>query len=57
MITVKVTFKNGDHLTTDFNGTMEDARAYYIGQAFNLGPVEDNMQIAESAELIEACDL
>lgn len=33
----KVTFSNGDSLVTGFNGTLADARAYYVGNRFNIG--------------------
>lgn len=36
-ISVRVTFSDGDHLETSFNGDIESARAYYRGQVFNLG--------------------
>lgn len=36
MISIKATFENGDSLTSGFNGTLEDARAYYVGKRFNL---------------------
>lgn len=52
MITVKVTFANGDIITTSINGTFEEANEYYLGKWFNLGPVEDNMQKAISIEEI-----
>lgn len=34
MIVVKVTFDDKDHLITSINGTLEDAKKYYIGQTF-----------------------
>ena len=36
-LTLKVTFDNGNSLTTGFNGTQEQATAYYVGKPFNLG--------------------
>ena len=36
-IDVKVTFDNGNSLTTRFNGTKDQATAYYVGNQFNLG--------------------
>lgn len=35
--TVKVTFANGNSLTTDINGTRESVTQYYVGNTFNLG--------------------
>ena len=46
MRTVKVIFKNGDSLTTRINGTIEDIENYYLGNFFNIGAGEDNMQEA-----------
>lgn len=43
MKTFQVTFNDGDSLVTGFNGTLEDAKAYYVGNWFNLGSVEDRM--------------
>ena len=52
MRTVKVTFGNGDSLTTCINGTEEQIRAYYVGKWFNLGTDADDMQQAISVEFI-----
>lgn len=40
MNTYKVTFSNGDHLVTGFNGTLEDAERYYLSNWFNMGDME-----------------
>ena len=37
MITVKVTWSNGDSTLTSINLTLDGARRYYIGQQFNIG--------------------
>lgn len=37
MNTFEVTFSNGDKVVTGFNGSIEDAKAYYLGKRFNLG--------------------
>lgn len=42
MISIKATFENGDSLTSGFNGTLEDARAYYVGKRFDLTRDVDN---------------
>ena len=52
MVDVKVTFGDGDHLTTGFNGSLTDAENYYLNRYFNLGCVEDNMQKAVRVEKI-----
>lgn len=60
---VKVTFANGDHITTGINGTKESVRAYYLNNEFNLGGIgwdhergceteTDNMQRAVSVEFL-----
>lgn len=48
----KVIFEDGNYLHTEFNGSKEEATAYYVGQTFNLGVVEDNMVKAVSIEFI-----
>jgi len=42
MIAVKVTTESGYDWETDINGTIESARAYFMGNMFNVGfyPVE-----------------
>ena len=45
MLTLCVTFADGDTITTRFNGTEAEAGAYYApGKLFNIGTVYDNMQ-------------
>jgi hypothetical protein len=41
-VRVKAIFENGDSLTSGFNGTLEDARAYYVGKRFDLTRDVDN---------------
>ena len=33
---IRVCFDNGDYLATKFNGTMDEAEAYYVGKRFNM---------------------
>ena len=49
----KVTFSDGDTISTWMNGTREEIIAYYVGNKFNLGVVEDNIQMAISVEFME----
>jgi len=51
MITVTCTYADGDTITTRFNGTPEQAHAYFVGQTFNIGSVDDNMQQCVSIEV------
>lgn len=51
MVYLKCTYENGDSSTTGFNGTWEEAKNYYLGHYFNLGPVEDNLQKCVGIEL------
>lgn len=44
MIIVKCTYTNGDIITTRFNGTLQEAEAYFLNQVFNIGTVYDDMQ-------------
>lgn len=52
-MTVKVNYENGDSITTRFNGTIQEATAYYVGNIFNIGVVTDNLQECNSVEVIE----
>jgi hypothetical protein len=40
---VEVTFTNGDSLTTEINGTVDEIKKYYIGKTFNLGHNGDDL--------------
>lgn len=53
-ITVKITADDGDTWTTGFNGSLADAKKYYVGKKFNLGRDEDRMVKAVKVELVEA---
>ncbi len=48
--TVRVTFANGEKITTEINGTPTEVCDYYIGKTFNLGAVHDDLQIAQAIE-------
>jgi hypothetical protein len=50
----KVTFEDGNSLTTGFNGTLAEAKAYYVGKEFNHGDVDgkDKMVKGVSVEQI-----
>lgn len=50
MLYFRIGFENGDSLETGFNGTLEEAKAYYLGCVFNLGAVDDDMQRCNSVE-------
>lgn len=52
MKTFKITFANGNSFNTGFNGNIHEARAYYLGNLFNLGSVEDDVQKCVSVEQI-----
>ena len=54
-ISVKVTFDNGDSLITGFNGTKEQATAYYVGKQFNLGSDKDDMAKGTKVEVLAEC--
>ena len=51
--TVRVTFANDDHLITEINGTPDSVCDYYLGNMFNLGSVNDNMQRAVKIEFFD----
>jgi hypothetical protein len=37
MRTITVYYNNGDHVSTNINGTDNEIYAYYLGKVFNLG--------------------
>lgn len=44
-ITLRVWTESGDHWITGFNGTLQEATDYYVGQWFNIGlGGEDRME-------------
>lgn len=47
-----ITFENGDHFSTGFNGGLEAAKAYYLGRIFNLGTDRDDLQRCNCVEPI-----
>lgn len=53
MITVKVTFADGDSIISRMNATEQEARNYYVGKKFNIGSVTDNMQTCVNLEVLE----
>ena len=52
-IEVKVTFDDGDSLTTQINTDLECAKKYYLGKMFNLGVEDDVMKKAVKVEEIK----
>jgi hypothetical protein len=50
VVSVRVTFENGDRLFTRLNGTLKDAREYYLGNVFQLGLSEDTKTRAIKVE-------
>lgn len=53
MITVKVTFTDGNTVTTDINVAIEEAKEYYVGQWFNFGIENDYMVKAVLCEVVQ----
>jgi hypothetical protein len=55
MITVKVTYADGNTVTTGINLSFEEAKRYYFSNVFNIGRGEnDNMQRAVKVEEIKS---
>jgi len=51
---VKVTYSNGQEITTRCNGTDDQLKQYfYIGCVVNLGSVVDNMQTITKLDILE----
>ena len=45
MNTFKITYEDGNTITTGFNGTLEDAKKYYEGRVFNVGADEHDKMV------------
>jgi hypothetical protein len=56
VITVICTYADGDTIITRFNGTLAEAQAYFVGKRFNIGSVEDNVQLCTGIELVADVD-
>lgn len=52
VLTVKCHFADGDSFITDINLTPEEAKDYYLNRYFNIGSVEDNMQLCTRIEIL-----
>jgi len=53
--TVKVTFGNGDVITTRMNATEETVRAYYkVGSQMNIGAVHDDFETIVSVDIVDS---
>lgn len=57
MLYFKIGFENGDSFETGFNGTLDEARRYYLGRVFNLGAVDDDMQRCNSVEQLPTLEM
>lgn len=53
MLSLKISYANGDTTYTRINATPDEAREYYVGQVFNLGTVADDMQRCTGIEILE----
>lgn len=53
MLKVKCTYSNGDTVNTRINGTMETAKEYFLGNTFNIGTAEDNLQQCIKVEKVD----
>ena len=43
MRAIRITFEDGNTIETNINGTMEEIRAYYVGQVFQFGDTEKHL--------------
>lgn len=51
--TIKVTFENGDIVTTSISGCKDRVEAHYLNHLFNLGTDKDNLQKAVKVEFLK----
>lgn len=49
---VKITFENGDTLTTMINGCKDEIEEYYYNNVFNVGTVSDDIQKVVNVEFL-----
>jgi hypothetical protein len=58
MRAIRVTYEDGNTTVTNINGTDDEIRAHYIGQAFQFGDTEehpaDRMVEAVAVEFLQA---
>ena len=52
MLTLKLTYANGDTDATRFNGTQQEAERYFLNHTFNIGCVADNLQKCTAVEVL-----
>lgn len=57
MLYFRIGFENGDSFETGFNGTLKEAKGYYLGRVFNLGVVDDDMQRCNSVEQLPTLEM
>ena len=56
MKSARVTFKNGDIITTNINGTDKEIKEYYgIGKIFNFGIDGDKLIAVSECEILKEC--
>ncbi len=56
MKAVRITFNNGDIITTNINGTKDEIKEYYgKGQVFNIGVNGDKLVNVEKCEFLKEC--
>jgi len=53
MTYVEVTFENGNTIRTGINATLDEARRYYIGQAFELDEERPMVKAVKVEELVD----
>jgi len=51
MITIRVKFENGDHLVTQINCSIEDAKSYYLGTDFGFGTCESDETVSRAIDV------
>lgn len=52
----KIIFEDGDYMLTRFNGTADEAKAYYLGRVFNLGTERDRLVRCVAVEQLGGAD-
>lgn len=53
MTIVKCTYSNNKTITTPINTNLDGAAKYFLGKMFNLGHIEDDLQMCVKVEQLD----
>ncbi len=53
----KIVLSDGDYFYTRFNGTLDEAKLYFLGHVLNMGTERDHLVLCVSVEEVEAANV